>query len=193
MTKITSFVWNLVDDGIISELDGAGVFQAVYTNERKAPGEEQVVGMVTLWIFPGGSQVGKHYSAEQWAAWVGEQRESELSVAEFCDWIGVSPNSFDRWRQKLATTGRPLARKGREAQRLPAKKGSMSSVPKMVPLTILTSPVVEIDVPCGAFVRVPNEDRSLRRVLRILLEADQTADVSPIATPCIEHHTGGRR
>ena len=28
--------------------------------------------MVTLWI-PGGSQVGKHYSAEQWAAWDGER------------------------------------------------------------------------------------------------------------------------
>lgn len=113
--------------------------------------------------------MGKHYSAHQWAAWVVDQGESELNVAELFDWIGVSPNSFYRWRQKLAKTGRPLARKGREAQRLSAKKGSMSSVPKMVPLTILTSPVVEIDVPCGAVILVPNEDRSLHRVLRILL------------------------
>jgi hypothetical protein len=57
--------------------------------------------MGTLWIFPGGSQVGKHFLAEQWAAWVGDQRESELSVAEFCDRIGVSPSSFYRWRQKF--------------------------------------------------------------------------------------------
>jgi len=35
-----------------------------------------------------------------------------------------------------------------------------------------TSPVVEIDLPCGAIVRVPNEVRSLGRVLRILLETD---------------------
>ena len=28
--------------------------------------------------------MAQHYSAEQWAAWVGEQRESELNVAEFC-------------------------------------------------------------------------------------------------------------
>ena len=33
MTKITNFVWNPVDDCIISELDGTGAVQAVYTNE----------------------------------------------------------------------------------------------------------------------------------------------------------------
>ena len=149
--------------------------------------------MVTLWIFPGGSQVGKHYSAEQWAAWVGEQRESELSVAEFCDWIGVSPNSFYRWRQKLAATGRPPAKKGHGAQRQSAIKRSISAGPELVPLTVLTSPVVEIDLQCGAVVRVPNDDRSLRRVLGILLETGQTDEDSPIATPCLEHHQGGRR
>ena len=149
--------------------------------------------MVTLWIFPGGSQVGKHYSAEQWTAWVGEQRESELNVAEFCDWIGVSLNSFYRWRQKLAAKGRPPAREENKAQRLSGTKGAVSSGPELVPLTILTSPVVEIDLPCGAVVRVPNEDRSLRRVLGILLKAGPTAEDSPIATSCLDHHQGGRR
>jgi hypothetical protein len=148
--------------------------------------------MGTLWIFAGGSQVGKHYSAEQWAAWVGEQRESELNVAEFCDWIGVSLNSFYRWRQKLAAKGRPPARKEHEAQRLSGTQKAVSSGPELVPLTVLTSPVVEIDLPCGAVVRVPNDDRSLRRVLGILLEAGQTAEVSSIATSCLEHHHGGR-
>ena len=148
--------------------------------------------MVTLWIFLGGSQVGKHFSGEQWAAWVGEQRESELSVAEFCDWIGVSLNSFYRWRQKLAAKGRPPARKEHGAQRLSGTKGAVSSGPELVPLTVLNSPVVEIDLPCGAVVRVPNDDRSLRRVLGILLEAGQTAEVSSIATSCLEHHHGGR-
>ena len=137
--------------------------------------------------------MGKHYSAEQWAAWVGEQWESGLSVAEFCDWIGVSPNSFYRWRQKLAAKCRPPAKKGHGPQRLSDMKRSMSAGPELVPLTVLTSPVVEIDLPCGAVVRVPNEDRSLRRVLGILLEADETAHPSPIATPRLEHHRGGRR
>ena len=137
--------------------------------------------------------MGKHYSADHWAAWVGEQRESELSVAEFCDWIGVSPNSFYRWRQKLAAKGRPPAKKGHGPLRQSAMKRSMSLGSELVPLTVLTSPVVEIDLPCGAVVRVPDNDRSLRRVLGILLETGQTDEDSPIVTPCLEHHRGGRR
>ena len=69
----------------------------------------------------------------------------------------------------------------------------MSSVPKMAPLTVLTSPVFEFDLPYGAVGRVPDKVRSLRRVLGILLEADQTADISPIAPPRIDHHAGGRQ
>ncbi len=137
--------------------------------------------------------MGKHHSSEQWAAWVCEQRDSELSVAEFCDWIGVSPNSFYRWRQKLAATDRPAAGTERAAQSLSTMKRSMSAGPELVPLTVLTSPVVEIDLPCGAVVRVPNDDRSLSRVLRILLEAGHGAEESAIDTPCLEHHQGGRR
>jgi RHS repeat-associated protein len=38
MTKITNFVWNSVDDCIISELDGTGAVQAVYTNEPQQYG-----------------------------------------------------------------------------------------------------------------------------------------------------------
>lgn len=127
--------------------------------------------------------MGKHYSVEQWAAWVGEQRVSQLNVAEFCDWIGVSLNSFYRWRKKLAA----------ESSRLSASKALMSSEPRFVPLTVLTSPAVEIDLPCGAVVRVPNDDRSLRRVLGILLEADQCTEESAVATPRDERRAGGRR
>lgn len=138
--------------------------------------------------------MAKHYSAEQWAAWVGEQRESELNVVEFCEWIGVSPNSFYRWRHKLAAKGRPLTRKGHVPQRLSAMRGSVSHGPQLIPLTVLTSPVIEIDLPCGAVVRVPNEDRSLSRVLGILLEAEQATEVSPVTTAaCIDRHAGGRR
>jgi hypothetical protein len=151
--------------------------------------------------------MAKHYSAEQWAAWVGEQRDSELSVAEFCEWIGVSLNSFYRWRQKLAAEDRLPTRDERardglarerqvasdETQRLSARKGLMSSEPRFVPLTVLTSPAVEIDMPCGAVVRVPNDDRSLRRVLGILLEADQRTEVSAVATPAVDRHAGGHR
>ena len=69
----------------------------------------------------------------------------------------------------------------------------MSSGPELVPLTVLTSPVVEIDLPCGAVVRDSNADRSLRRAHGILLEAEHASEVSAINTPCIDHSTGGRR
>jgi len=146
--------------------------------------------------------MAKHYSAEQWAVWVGEQRDSELSVAEFCGWIGVSLNSFYRWRQKLAAEDRLSTRDGLarerqvasgETQRLSAGKGLMSGESRFVPLTVLTSPAVEIDLPCGAVVRVPNDDRSLRRVLGILLEADQRTEVSAVATLGVDCLAGGRR
>lgn len=38
MTKTTNFVWNPVDDCVISELDGSGAVQAVYTNEPQQYG-----------------------------------------------------------------------------------------------------------------------------------------------------------
>lgn len=141
--------------------------------------------------------MAKHYQAEQWAAWVGEQRDSELSVAEFCEWIGVSLNSFYRWRQKLTAPGSPLTQEHQEppadTHKLSSRQRTASSEPRFVPLTVLTSPVVEIDLPCGAVVRVPNDDRSLRRVLGILLEADQRTEESAIATPRDERREGGRR
>lgn len=112
--------------------------------------------------------MGKHCSAEQWAAWVGEQRESELSVADFCDWIGVSPNSFCRWREKLSAKSESPVRQQHETRRRSTMKRSMAAGPEFVPLTVLTSTAVEIDLPCGAVVRVPNDDRSLRRVISIL-------------------------
>lgn len=146
--------------------------------------------------------MGKHYSAEQWAVWVGEQRDSELSVAEFCEWIGVSLNSFYRWRQKLAaedrlSTREELARERQVAsgdtRRPLATKGLMSSEPRFVPLTVLTSPAVEISLPCGAVVRVSNDDRSLRRVLGILLGADQRTEESAVATSGVDRLAGGCR
>lgn len=151
--------------------------------------------------------MAKRYSAERWAAWICEQRGSELSVAEFCEWTGVSLNSFYRWRQKLAAEDRPSIRderaKGGLARErhvasgatrgLSTTKGLMSSEPRFVPLTVLTSPAVEIDLPCGAVVRVPNDDRSLRRVVSILMEANQRTEVSAVATAGVDHRAGDRR
>ncbi len=96
----------------------------------------------------------------------------------------MSLNSFYRCRQKLAAEDRVstqevrakggLAREQQatldESRRPLATKVLMSSEPMFVQLTVLTSPAVEISLPCGAVVRVPNDDRSLRRMISILME-----------------------
>ena len=112
--------------------------------------------------------MARRYSAEQWAAWVEEQRESALSVRDFCDWIGVSQNAFYLWRRKLAARQMHAT----VTQSSGSKQSDVRSL--FVPLTVVGSPVIEVDLPCGAVVRVPNEESSLRRVLGILLDAEST-------------------
>ncbi|MBL8819684.1 MAG: transposase [Planctomyces sp.] len=85
--------------------------------------------------------MGKHSSADQWAVSVAEQQASQLTVVEFCEWIGVSPNSFHRWRRKLAAKDKPMTSTGHTAEGLSATPWSVSRSPELVPLTILASPV----------------------------------------------------
>ena len=110
--------------------------------------------------------MGVRYSAEQWAEWVAEQAESGLSVADFCDEVGVTTNSFYRWRTRLAAADETSG--SQTAQALP--------VSRFVPLAIVGSPPVEIDLPCGAVVRVPADESVLRGVLRVLLDVGAEAD-----------------
>ncbi|MBL8820308.1 MAG: hypothetical protein JNL58_30065 [Planctomyces sp.] len=94
--------------------------------------------------------MGQHSSADQWAAWVAEQQASELTVVEFCEWIGVLPNSFYRWRRKLAAKDRPMMSKGHTSQGLSVTMRSVPRSPKLVPLTVPASPVVEIELACSS-------------------------------------------
>ena len=48
---------------------------------------------------------GKHC---EWAERIRRRRESGLTVAEFCEWEGMSVASFYNWQKKLrGTTSRP--------------------------------------------------------------------------------------
>ncbi len=46
--------------------------------------------------------MSRTYSARQWAEWIEQQKKSGLSVAAFCERIGVSQNAFYWRRRKLA-------------------------------------------------------------------------------------------
>lgn len=96
----------------------------------------------------GRSSVGR----EQWLAWVAEQAESGLSVQQFCSERQISVPSFYSWRRKAL---------GKTA----------SSDVTFVPVSIAReSSQVEIELPCGAVVRVPQAEAAMRQVLRVLLE-----------------------
>lgn len=92
----------------------------------------------------------KRDSRERWVELLGEHSGSGLSIAEFCRRKQLSQNSFYLWRRKLA--GEPTTRQG------------------FLPLAVVAGATIAIELPCGATLRVPADDGSLRRVLKVLLE-----------------------
>ena len=45
--------------------------------------------------------MANHYSASQWRTWIECCGQSNLTVLKFCESIGVSVNTYYRWRQRL--------------------------------------------------------------------------------------------
>lgn len=95
---------------------------------------------------------------EQWLAWVAEQAESGVSVKRFCDERQISLQSFYNWRRK-------------------SRGCEEASANAFVPVSIAedasnsqNTGLLEIDLPCGAKIRVPQSEEPLRQVLRVLLE-----------------------
>jgi hypothetical protein len=116
--------------------------------------------------------MAKRCSADQWAVWVAEQCESALSVRDFCDWIGVSQNAIYLWPRKLALASSQKPGTSKSFPPVLASQAQCADFRSLfVPLTVLCSPVIEVDLPCGAMVRVPNNRSSLRRGLSVLIEA----------------------
>ena len=96
----------------------------------------------------GRSSVGR----EQWLAWVTEQGESGLSVQQFCSERQISVNSFYVWLRK-------------------AQGEKFSSGAALVPVSIARGGSrVEIELPCGAVVKVPQDEAPMRQILELLLE-----------------------
>ena len=93
----------------------------------------------------------QRHSADQWATWLEEFERGDFTIAEFCKLKGVCTNSFYQWRKKLAAS---------------------NAAPAFVPLEVATSTHVEIDLPGGTTIRVPNDSTSLRPLLQVLCELD---------------------
>ena len=111
------------------------------------------------------------YSADQWADWIEQQRETGLSVVEFCDEVGVTTNSFYRWRAKL-----------NEADARPLATSDLASA--FVPLSVVGSAGIEIDFPCGAVARMLADEVTLRCVLRTLMDGTDRDELATGGAAC---------
>jgi transposase-like protein len=94
----------------------------------------------------------RRFSPEQWQGWVAEQAESGLSVTAFCLSREIPAQSFYAWRRKLAN-----------------KTTSDSCPNSFVSVSVRGLGQIEIDLPCGAVIRVPPDESSIRRVIDALL------------------------
>jgi hypothetical protein len=116
---------------------------------------------------------GVRHSRDQWLSWVVEQRSSGLTISAFCESVGIRENSFYRWQARLLAEGESLevSQAIEDRQKISNRRavaGRQGSA--FVPLTVVASERTEIDLPCGATVRLPSDEAAIRCVLNVLLE-----------------------
>ena len=87
---------------------------------------------------------------DEWRVLVRRQEQSGLSVAEFCRREQTTENSFYRWRRVLADQAEAT----------------------FLPLTVVESRRVGIELPCGATVKIAADRQSLREVFAALLSVE---------------------
>lgn len=133
--------------------------------------------------------MGRGYSVEQWAEWIEEQQASGLSIAAFCEWIGVSQNAFyvrrrqllerglDRWQQ--STCSREATAEPKDV--VPTSSQNAQSAAGFVSLRLVAGdatgdgavphsrPVLEVELPGGSVVRV-NDPQIAGDIVSVILE-----------------------
>ena len=102
------------------------------------------------------------YRADEWAIWLEEHRQSGLSVKEFCELLEVSVATFYNWQRKLGKQSQNEIQHSRKAGSL--IEANFSEVFLSDPLA------VEIQLPAGASVTLPNDVDSLRPMLQVLAQ-----------------------
>jgi transposase-like protein len=127
---------------------------------------------------------------DQWRQRMKRQRESGLSIAEFCRREKVSPHSFHAWKRKLRESGsvRRTSRSAAGAKRSENRRGIVP--PRQVPrhavagpavptgtpgflelpvAAVRPSPFIEVVLADGTAIRVPQQNvTALVAMLRVL-------------------------
>lgn len=109
--------------------------------------------------------MSRGYSVAQWVKWVEAQETSGLSVAAFCEAIGVSPNAFYARRRQLAASpdvGRQESSGDEVAGFVSLKLAAREAV-------VADGAVMEIELPGGVVVRV-KDPQVVRDVVSVILE-----------------------
>jgi len=109
--------------------------------------------------------------AERWRGLLRRQVESGLSVVEFCRRYDVSQASFYQWRKRLRV----------ESLRVELATGQASHG-QFLPLSVVGvgggvgAGGVEVELPCGAMLRIPSGDeRTLEQVITLLMKQEAAA------------------
>ena len=98
----------------------------------------------------------------RWRAIVNRQIESGITVAAFCRREKITPSKFYRWRRIF------------EQETL--EEQPPGPVNALVPVQVIASSELQIDLPCGASLKVPVSKEQLRLVLGTLLELGHAND-----------------
>ena len=94
----------------------------------------------------------------RWEQVIEDQAGSGVSVAEFCRENDLSPASFYQWRKRLRVEG-------------------SGEHERFVPVTVLATAGVIVELPCGAVLRLPGGgEQVLAQVLSRLLAAGGNAE-----------------
>jgi hypothetical protein len=121
---------------------------------------------------------------DQWRQRVKRQRESGLSIVEFCRREQVSPHSFHAWKGKLRRPGaargagpagvrRSRSRRGiaapRREPRHAAARPTVSGFLELPVAAVRPSPFIEVALADGTLVRLPQQNlAALVAMLRVL-------------------------
>lgn len=115
--------------------------------------------------------------AAVWSARIAEQAGSGLSVVAFCVQRGLSEKTFYKWRQRLGggqlTPSPGIAPTGLQVahQSLAETVTKLAATAQFVPVSVVRSATVEIELACGATIRLSASDRDqLHQVLSVLVE-----------------------
>ena len=100
----------------------------------------------------------KRLGADRWRELLLEFDSSDSTVAQFCDSVGVSVQTFYKWQKKLKRDGAEIS-------------DSSTSASRFVSVFVAPSQSqLEIELPGGAVARVPNEAASIRPLMEVLVE-----------------------